>query len=66
MMEQKLDQFFYSIRNDCLELLEKKDISLEQLAAVLGISQEEFVKRFYTRSRDLSFYLKTYSLLVEW
>ena len=66
MVEEKLDNLFFNIKNDCIAIIREKDISLEELSFILGISPNEFISNFQTRIKDFSFYLETYRILREW
>ena len=43
MINEKLDNLFYNIKADCMNLIKEKDISLEELSFALGISSREFI-----------------------
>ena len=66
MIDEELDNLFLNIKNDCMTLIREKDISLEELSFTLGISSREFISNFQVRSKDFSFYLETYRILMEW
>lgn len=66
MINEKLDNLFFNIKNDCMTLIKEKDISLEEISFALGISSREFISNFQTRIKDFSFYLETYRILIEW
>lgn len=66
MIDEKLDNIFLNIKNDCITLIKRKDINLEELSFKLGISPQEFIYNFHTRIKDFSFYLETYRILMEW
>lgn len=66
MTNEKLDNLFYNIKKDCMDLIREKDVNLEDLSFALGISSREFISNFQTRIKDFSFYLETYRILMEW
>mgnify|MGYP001851297068 CR=1 FL=1 len=66
MTNEKLDNLFYNIKTDCMNLIKEKDVSLEELSFALGISSREFISNFQARIKDFSFYLETYRILIEW
>ena len=66
MINEKLDNLFYNIKADCMNIIKEKDISLEELSFALGISSREFISNFQARIKDFSFYLETYRILMEW
>lgn len=66
MIDQKLDNLFLNIKNDCMNLIREKDASLEEISFALGISSKEFISNFQARIKDFSFYLETYRILMEW
>ena len=66
MIDEELDNLFLNIKNDCMNLIREKDISLEELSFTLGISSREFISNFQARIKDFSFYLETYRILMEW
>ncbi len=66
MIEKKLDILFLNIKNDCMNIIKEKDIDLDELSFMLGISSKEFISNFQTRIKDFSFYIETYRILTEW
>ena len=66
MTDEKLDNLFFNIKNDCMNLIREKDVSLEEISFALGISSREFISNFQARIKDFSFYLETYRILIEW
>ncbi len=65
-MNEKLDKLFYSIRNDCLELIEKKEVDVDELSFRLGCNLDTLVNILNDRIEDFSIYLKLYDILLEW
>lgn len=65
-MNDKLDRLFYAIRNDCLDLIEKKKVDVEELSFKLGCNLETLVNLLNDRDEDFSIYLKLYDILLEW
>ena len=54
------------IKKDCFELIALKKVNIGELSFLLGISEKKFYQNFTHCIEDLTFYLKTYDLLVEW
>lgn len=61
-----LDKTFLEIKVECLNMIKEKNVDLYELSFELGISLEQFVKNFQSRTKDFSFYLRTYNILLEW
>ncbi len=66
MKMENTDDFFYSIRNDCLKLIYKKKVDLDMLAFECDITTKKLVSLFDKKDNDLLIYLKIYNTLVEW
>ncbi len=60
------DEFFYSIRNDCLKLIYKKKVDLDSLSFECDITTKKLIDLFNKKDDDLFIYLKIYNTLVEW
>ena len=58
--------FWHKICQECLSLITSKNVDIDELSFQLGVSKERFMKYFNKPSYDLTFYLKTYNLLIEW
>ena len=65
-MRSKMNEFFQKIKKDCFELIALKKVDIGELSFLLGISEKKFYQNFTHCIEDLTFYLKTYDLLVEW
>ena len=65
-MENKLDILFEKIKNECIEIIEKRNIYLEQLSLELGCETKTLINLLKSRSADFSVYLKLYDILLEW
>lgn len=65
-MSEKKHTFFQNIRKECFDLISLKKVDVQELSFLLGIKEEEFYQNFSSYINDLTFYLKTYNLLVEW
>ena len=61
MINEKLDNLFYNIKADCMNLIKEKDISLEELSFALGISSREFISNFQARIKGLFLLLRNLS-----
>ncbi len=66
MIDKKLEQLFIDIKLDCLELILEKEVPVSELSYQLGISTKEFYQKIHLSSRDFSFYLKMYHILLNW
>ncbi len=66
MKIENTDDFFYSIRNDCLRLIYQKKVDLDMLAFECDMTTKKLVKIFDKKNNDLLIYLKVYNTLVEW
>ena len=60
------DDFFYSIRNDCLKLIYKKNVDLDLLSFEVGCNTDTLIKLFDKKNDNLFIYLRIYNTLVEW
>lgn len=65
-MNKKLNILFNQIKNECLNLISKKHVDLDELSFALGISKEKMYDLFKDKNEDFSIYLKMYDVLVEW
>ena len=65
-MNEKLDKLFYSIRDECLELIKEKKVDTEELAFKVGCNNETLVNLLNNRIKDFSIYLKLYDVLLDW
>lgn len=66
MMDKKLDALFYQIKENCFDLIKKKDINFLDFAFELGMDSDDVIHNFIVRNKDFSFYLKAYDLLLKW
>lgn len=65
-MSDKLNILFNQIKNECLDLISKKKVDLDDLSFALVMNKEKMYDLFKNRNEDFSIYLKMYDLLVEW
>lgn len=65
-MEQKLNNYFYELRNTTFNMIREKNVDIDLLASELGIDRQTFIDNFTGRIDDFSFYLKTIELLDSW
>lgn len=65
-MSDKLNILFNQIKNECLDLISRKKVDLDDLSFALGMNKEKMYDLFKNRNEDFSIYLKMYDLLVEW
>lgn len=66
MNEIKLKRFTNEITSECLKLISIKNVKIKDLAYKLGISVEQFYNNIAKGIKDVSFYLETYNILLEW
>ncbi len=65
-MSNDLDALYIDMKNQCLKMIEEKNVDIEELAFCLGITLDDFIAKFRVRDKDFSLYLKTYDLLLGW
>ncbi len=65
-MTNKQEEFFEQIKKDCFKIIKEKQVDIEDLSCALGIKEEKFYQNFSRCIPDLTFYLKTYDLLLNW
>lgn len=65
-MNEKLNILFNQIKNDCLSLISKKKVDLDDLSFKLGINKEKIYDLFENKNEDFSIYLKMYDVLTQW
>ena len=66
MIDSKRNYLFNLIKMDCINLINKKNVDIEDLAFDLGISKEQLIKVFNEKCEDFTIYLKAYNILSEW
>ena len=62
MKIENSDDFFYSIRNDCLKLIYKKNVDLDLLSFEVGCNTDTLIKL----NDNLLIYFRIYNTLVGW
>lgn len=65
-MNEKLNILFNQIKNECLNLISKKKVDIDDLSFALGMNKEKVYELFKNKNEDFSIYLKMYDILVEW
>ena len=65
-MEEKLDELFLTIKDECLSIINKRKIDMEDLSIELGCSTQTLSNFLKKRNADFSIYLKLYDILVDW
>ena len=65
-MSDKLNILFNQIKNECLNLISKKKVDLDDLSFALGMDKDKMCDLFKNKNEDFSIYLKMYDVLVEW
>ncbi len=65
-MSEKLNILFNQIKNECLNLISKKKVDIDDLSFALGMNKEKVYELFKNKNEDFSIYLKMYDILVEW
>ena len=64
-MNNRLDKMFIIIRKDCIDLINNKNIDIDDLIFKLGISTNKFIDILTNRNKDFTIYLKMYNTLLE-
>lgn len=64
-MNIELDNMFLRIRKDCIDLINIKNIDIDDLLFELGISNKKFIEILNNRNKDFTIYLKIYNTLLE-
>lgn len=64
-MNNRLDKMFINIRKDCIDLINNKNIDIDDLIFKLGISTNKFIDILTNRNKDFTIYLKMYNTLLE-
>lgn len=64
-MNNRLDKMFINIRKDCIDLINNKNIDIDDLTFKLGISTNKFIDILTNRNKDFTIYLKMYNTLLE-
>ena len=64
-MNNRLDKMFENIRKDCIDLINNKNIDIDDLTFKLGISTNKFIDILTNRNKDFTIYLRMYNTLLE-
>ena len=64
-MNNRLDKMFINIRKDCIDLINNKNIDIDDLTFKLGISTNKFIDILTNINKDFTIYLKMYNTLLE-
>ena len=64
-MNNRLDKMFINIRKDCIDLINNKNIDIDDLTFKLGISTNKFIDILTNRNKDFTIYLRMYNTLLE-
>ena len=64
-MNNRLDKMFINIRKDCIDLINNKNIDIDDLIFKLGISTNKFIDILTNRNKDFTIYLRMYNTLLE-
>lgn len=64
-MNNRLDKMFKNIRKDCIDLINNKNIDIDDLTFKLGISTNKFIDILTNRNKDFTIYLRMYNTLLE-
>ena len=65
-MEEKLDLLFEEIKNECIKIIEDRNIDIDELSHEMGCDAKTLLKFLEKREADFSVYLKLYDILIEW
>ena len=62
----RLDALFNEIKKDCLVLIHKKNVDIEELSFQMGLDMKSLYNLLESRNDDFSLYLKLYDILLLW
>lgn len=65
-MEQNLNNLFLITKELCYNLMQQKNVNIDDLSYKLGISRKDFINNFLNQTEDFTFYLQTVDLLEKW
>ncbi len=65
-MDKNLNELFKEIRNECLQIIEVKNVDIEELSFRMGMSTNNLYHFLQKRNSDFSVYLKLYEVLLGW
>ncbi len=66
MKDNKLNELFIQIRNECLEIINKKNVDVDELSFQMGMSSKTLYNFLKNKNEDFSIYLKLYEVLLGW
>ncbi len=65
-MNENLNELFKQIRNECLQIIYKKNVDIDELSFKMGINTGTLYKILEDKIEDFSIYLKLYEVLLGW
>ncbi len=66
MNDNNLNELFTQIRNECLEIIDKKNVNVDELSFQMGINSRTLYNVLKNKNEDFSIYLKLYEVLLGW
>lgn len=65
-MNDNLEELYLQIRNECLQIIFKKNVDMNELSFRMGMNQKTLFSVLNNRDEDFSIYLKLYEVLLGW
>ena len=65
-MNDCLNELYLQIRRECLKIIHKKKVDVEELSFRMGLSCEVLHNVLSEKNKDFSIYLKLYEILLGW
>ena len=65
-MNDNLDELYLQIRNECLQIIFKKNVDIDELSFRMGMNQNTLFNILNNKDEDFSIYLKLYEVLLGW
>lgn len=65
-MNDDLNELYLQIRNECLQIIFKKNVDIDELSFQMGMTQSALYKVLNNKNEDFSVYLKLYEVLLGW
>ncbi len=65
-MNDNLNELYIQIRNECLQIIFKKNIDIDELSFRMGMNQSTLYQVLNNKNEDFSIYLKLYEVLLGW
>ena len=65
-MNDKLNELYLEIKKECLKIINKNKIDINELSFRMGISTNTLYNVLNEKNKDFSIYLKLYEVLLGW